>query len=114
MKPGQLNLNEFEIAILEQIAMDEPSLLPLIPKLHVLSRKYTGVGSYTNFLFEGNVPVLANKKIGNPKIVMPNVPNGLGAILFCENGKPIFLETYTYGSDHWDGNHQGFSIKGSS
>ena len=111
MKPGQKNLNEFELAILHNIAKDEPALLPIITVLNVLSREFTGVGSFTNFSCETTVPELGNNKIGSPTIVMPNIRSGLGAVLFCESGKPSFLEVYTYGSDEWDGNYEGFSIR---
>ena len=49
MRPGQLNPNEFEIAILNRLADDFELLRALIPKLHVLSREFTGVGAFTNF-----------------------------------------------------------------
>ena len=50
MKPGQLYPNELELAILEELAREEPALISHLEELHVLSRKYTGVGCYTEFL----------------------------------------------------------------
>jgi hypothetical protein len=44
---------------------------------------------------------------------MPGVPNGLGAVLFCEGGKPQLLEVYTHGSELWDGVHDGFELANS-
>ena len=110
MKPGQLSLNEFEVAILEHIAKDEPSIRLLIPQLRVLSRKFTGVGSYATLDCHDSSPDLEDRPVGHPNITMPDVPNSMGAVLFCEIGKPKTLETYTYGDEHWDGNYEGFSI----
>lgn len=39
MRPGQLEPNEFEIAILDRLAQDVSAIGPLIAKLHVLSRE---------------------------------------------------------------------------
>jgi len=110
MRPGQLKPNEFEVAILERLALDLPRLVPLISQLHVQSREYTGVGSYTNFLCAESTLELGEQPVHlNSLISMPGVPNGMGAVLFFENGKPKFLEIFTYG-DPWDGVYDGFSI----
>jgi hypothetical protein len=49
MKPGQTFPNELELAVL--LAMFDPATDERWhpEKLHVLSRKFTGVGSYTEF-----------------------------------------------------------------
>ena len=112
MRPGLVELNEFEVAILELLALKESAIGPLINRLHVLSREFTGVGSYTNFDCPDSDLELGEKTIElHALISMPNVPNGMGAALFCENGKPKFLETYTFGNEHWDGVYEGFSIE---
>ena len=49
LRPGQSIPNDFETAILERIALNNPSLREHFSRLHVLSREFTGVGSYTNF-----------------------------------------------------------------
>jgi hypothetical protein len=109
---GQLEPNEFEEAILKRIAQDVPAIGPLIDKLRVLSREFTGVGSYTNFDCPESVVALGKQAIGlNALIIMPNVPGGMGAVLFCEDGKPKCLETYTFGKEQWDGNCKGFSFE---
>ncbi len=110
MRPGQLQPNEFELAILELLANKWPELRPLIGQLHVLSREFTGVCSYTNFRSQESASELADHDLGlEEHIEMPNVPNGMGAVLFCENGMPKFLETFTYG-DFWDGLFDGYTI----
>ena len=112
MRPGQIEPNELEVAILELLASEVTKIAPLIKKLHVLSREFTGVGSYTNFDCPDSEPELGEKSLGlNALISMPNVKNGMGAVLFCEKGKPKCLETYTHGNEHWDGIYDGFSIE---
>jgi len=111
MRPGQTDVNEFELAILSNLAEEKPSLRQLIPKLRVLSREFTGVGSYTKFMCSSSAPDLGDERISlNKPIVMPGVPNGMGALLFCEGGKPHTLETYTHGTELWDGVYTGFSF----
>jgi hypothetical protein len=43
-------------------------------------------------------------------IVMPNVENGMGAVLFCQGGRPDCLEIVTFGDASWDGVFDGYSI----
>lgn len=111
LRPGQLEPNEFELAILHRIAEDESSLRPLLLRLHVLSREYTGVGCFTNFLHEEHAHEPARRVLDlNAVITIPGVPNGLGAVLFLEDNHPAFLEVVSFGEDHWDGRFDGFSI----
>lgn len=111
MHPGQLDPNDLERAILDRLARDRPTLRPLISQLHVLSREYTGVGSFTRFNCPDSAPDLGDGHLDlDGLIVMPGVPTGLGAILFCEGGMPKCLDTYTFGEDSWDGVYSGFSI----
>ena len=111
MRPGQLELNEFERAILEHLAQGCPPLRSFIPQLRVLSRKLTGVGSYTDFQCPDSASDLGDRRIGlSSWISMPSVPNGLGADLYCEKGRPLFLEIVSNGASHWDGTYKGFSI----
>lgn len=111
-RPGQIEPNEFELAILERIAARSPSLRTYLIKLHVLSREFTGVGSYTNFKCEDKGPEIVEQRIGlDGHIVMPKVQNGMGAVLFCEGDQPKCLETYTFGDELWDGVFEGFVIQ---
>ena len=105
-------MNEFESEILGRIAKDNPALLPLVQQLHVLSREYTGVGSYTNFSPDVASPELPDGYLAlDASVSMPGVPNGLGAHLACEAGRPTFLEIYTYGNELWAGDFSGYVIK---
>ena len=110
MRPGQIEPNDFELAILERMAQGSPSIRPYIAKLHVLSREFTGVGSYTKFRVENSSSKLVDGRLSIGLISMPGVPNGMGAILFCKNGAPELLEIYTNGDVLWDGVFTGFSI----
>ena len=109
MRPGQLEPNEFEIGLLKRFAAQDPSLC--IDSLHVLSRKFTGVGSFTQFLCQGSGESRWDRDLHLGAVIsMPGVPNGLGAILFCTGRHSNLLETYTYGDEHWDGLYEGFVI----
>jgi hypothetical protein len=110
-RPGQMTPTDFERAILERIATAHPDLRQYLGHLHVLSREFTGVGSYTTFRCEESSLDSPKQQLGfNELIAVPGVPNGMGAVLYCRAGRPECLETFTFGNDHWDGEHDGFSI----
>jgi hypothetical protein len=112
IRPGQIEPNEFELTILERIAAKNPSLRMYLRNLHVSSREFTGVGSYTNFKCEGEGTQVVEQRIGlDDIIVMPNVQNGMGAVLLCQGNRPKCLETYTFGDELWDGVFEGFCIQ---
>ena len=112
IRPGQITPNEFEVAILERIAAKSPSLRTYSRNLHVLSREFTGVGSYTKFKCEDKGAQVSEHRVGlDDLIVMPNVQNGMGAVLFCQGDQPKCLETYTFGDELWDGVFEGFVIQ---
>ena len=111
-RPGQIRPNEFELAILERMARSNPSLLSYLGKLHVLSREFTGVGSHTNFKCNAEGAQVEENQIGLDDLIeMPNVQNGMGAVLFCQGERPRCLETYTFGAELWDGVFEGFVIQ---
>jgi len=112
MRPGQLEPNEFELAILERLARKEPSIRGSINQLHVLSREFTGVGCFTSFQCDASGAGASVQHIGLDVLInMPGVPYGMGAVLFRKGGKPECLEIFTYGGEHWDGVYEGFSIE---
>ncbi len=111
MRPGQVRPNEFELAILHRIAGKEPSICVVVEQLHVLSREFTGVGSFTNFACEESSAEAPDQVVILDDLIrMPGVPNGMGAVLFCKGGRPQCLEVFTYGDDHWEGVYDGFTI----
>ena len=95
---------------MQRLAIEEPALKPIIHELRVLSRKYTGVGCYTQLNpLHKKMSGLENRVIGwQGSIELPEVSNGLMAILFCEKSRPDFIEFATYGNDHWDGTFSEF------
>ena len=111
MRPGQLKPNEFELAILACMTQKELSIAASIGQLHVLSREFTGVGSFTNFKVDALGDALEQPVGLDALIRMPGVPNGMGAELLLKGGKPQCLEVFTYGDNHWDGVFEGFSIE---
>jgi hypothetical protein len=108
MRPGKLEPNEFEIAVLNSFAQQDPRLTCHIAKLHVLSREFTGVGSFTRFQYEGTEP--ERYLVLEAQVHLPQPENGLGAVLFCRGDHPICLELYTFGDEDWDGVYEGYSI----
>lgn len=100
--------NAFELAILEAMTRERPSLVIDVDHLRVRSRRYTGVGSYTDFAADDSgEPRTLNLKA---RIAVPGVPNGMGAILYCRGEQVQCLETFTYGDDSWNGAFEGFSV----
>ena len=110
MRPGQITPNAFEQALLAHMAERDPRIREAVRDLHVLSREFTGAGSYTTFLCE--VPAEAERwHTGlNVLVTVPGVPSGLGAELFFRGARPDFLEIYTHGDELWDGVYDGFEI----
>ena len=111
MRPGQLKPNDFELAILKRLANQEPSIKASVARRHVLSREFTGVGSFTKFKCDESAAGTTERQVGLDALIrMPGVPTGMGAVLFCTGDQPECLEVYTYGDEHWDGVYEGFSI----
>jgi hypothetical protein len=109
MIEDQLNLNEFEIAILDRLGGDKLAHEFRCGLIRASSRHFTGAGSYTDF---DCPPGGESAHIGLDALInMPSVPNGMGAVLFMKGGHPRCLEVYTYGGESWDGSYEGFSIE---
>ncbi len=102
--------NEFEMAVLERIADAAPALRSTIGNLRVLRRELTGAGSYTHFAPVAPTPIPDGYVTLDALIIMPGVPNGMGAALAMTSGYPGFLELFTYGEDSWGGAYGGFEI----
>ena len=112
MRPGQLTPTEFERAILNRIAQEVPVLGAGLTTLHVLSREFTGVGSFTHFSPNSTPANVPDGPITLSGLIdVPGVHNGMGAALFIKNGHADVLETFTFGSEYWDGTYNGFSLR---
>ena len=84
MRPGRHEPNELELAILERMATRHPALRGHLGQLHVLSREFTGVGSFAAFICEPSEP---KSHIGMDGIIqIPDAPSGLGAVRFLRGG----------------------------
>ena len=110
-----MTTTELEAAILERLAKEHGIPALAQSRLHVLSRKFTGVGSFTEFRL-GTAPFVLS---GGPlslgaSISVSGVPNGLGAVLFMEAGHPKCLEVFAFGEELWDGTTDGFKIHGAA
>lgn len=107
-EPEQPVPNAFETAILQAIARERPALMLDVHRLQVRARRYTGVGSYTDFLCDESGE---RESVGlKAPIAVPGVPNGMGAVLYCHGQLPACLETFTYRDDFWTGASEGFSV----
>ena len=95
--------------MLERVAADTPDAGVSVAKLHVLSRTFTGVGSFTEFLVKGQPKDTPRRVIGTSfGVNIPALKRGLGVVLFKEKDN-LTLETYSY-DEPWDGVHDGFSL----
>ena len=111
MRPGQLQPNELEWAILERMARGEPWLQSAFSSLKILSREYTGVGSYTNFLCDAS-KAEDDSVIGLKALIrVSGVAGGMGAVLYCPGTLPNFLEVFTFGDERWDGTYESFVLE---
>lgn len=111
MRPGQLTPNDLESAILLKISATHPAANLDVSKLHVLSREYTGVGSYTTFSNSRTEEAAKKSMLDLPGLIqVTGVANGMGAILWMRGGRPDCLEIYTFGPDNWDGTFESFSL----
>lgn len=108
-------LNKLEIAIIEDIAKEYPSIKSHIPRLQVESRENTGVGMYVNLNYNHLDESLIRLKDGtlstNEIIVIDSLENGLGFVLDVSNGLINFIELFTYGDEFWDGEFSSFKFE---
>jgi hypothetical protein len=107
-EPEEPALNAFETAILQAIARETPSLKLDSRRLRVVTRKLTGVGSYTDFECDeaGERTTVSLKA----HLAVPGVPKGMGAVLYRHGDQPQCLETFTKGDEPWTGAFEGFSL----
>jgi hypothetical protein len=110
MLPGQLHPNELECALLERLALEHPEAQLSVPNLQMLSRRFTAVGSISEFLVKGKPPAVLRRVLSlSTLITIPGLRDGLGAVAFRE-GDRLKLETYTFGNEKWDGTFEGFEF----
>jgi hypothetical protein len=110
MRPGQITPNELEVALLERLNAERPDFRVDIPRLQVLRRTYTCVGSYTDFVPNERPYTLERQVVPMDVVVtLPTAKNGLGVIFFLE-GPKLTLELCSY-DGRWDGVYEGFSVR---
>jgi hypothetical protein len=106
--PEMLAPNAFEVAILERMARERPSLVLDLEHLRVQRRRYTGVGSYTDFFSDGTGSRDTVKL--EARISMPGIRGGMGAALVACGDRPASLETFTCRDEFWSGAFDGFTV----
>ena len=99
-------LNQFELALLERLSVDNPIIKKYIPFLRVRNREVTGVGMYVYFFYVIDSPFLDS--IPHPYLStsgylkMDGLKDGLIDDMNIKDGKIDFLELVTY-DESWDG-----------
>ena len=110
------NLNNIEIAVLQAIISENQEKYQFLnlhfPYLVVKSRKYTGVGMYSNFEYskefvQSNVNVLLTSL---KELTVDNLENELSYVLDITSGKIQFLEIVTNGNDTFQGEIINFKL----
>ncbi len=96
--------------MLEHIAADNPDVRLSFADLHVISREFTGVGSFTHFLVRGETKTTRRVLNTSAWVSMPDLQYGLGVVAFYD-GNSLTLETFTCGDEKWDGTSEGFTIE---
>ena len=97
------------------LAGDNPILATLrsqAENLAVSSRELTGVGFFTRLVVRENAPSIGIErsfKLGDVNGTAENVRNGLGFLLFVEDGFLSALEGYTY-DDRWSDDVRGLDL----
>jgi hypothetical protein len=97
-------LSAYERRAIEAIAARDPQrdvILAQLATARCAAREYTGVGLYTDLAIDATAPILdeARWKIEDmPKgdAEHPDVPHGVGLILWVKDGYISCLESYTY------------------
>jgi hypothetical protein len=111
-----VELSAFEMMVLAAVILDDPeadSLRAQLSAATIASRKYTGVGLYTELRVSQSTPrVRAINRIGKPglKLVHPAVPDGAGALIWLVDGRIGTLECYTF-SDPWPEDEASFQVE---
>jgi hypothetical protein len=113
-----MSIESLERAVIEKLLDgDEPLLLCLraqVTKLKVASREFTGAGFYTEFDSLGceEMRISAESKIRFGDVVadLPALKNGIGFLLYVDNGLIHVLEGYTFGED-WPEDVSGFALR---
>lgn len=106
-----MNLNPLEVDVIKSLSLQYSELSELLGKVEVSSREITGVGCYTNLKYSGRKLNFGDTDLGLQSLVnLPEVASGLGVVLSFADGKPNYLEFYTYGSESWSGEINGYSI----
>ena len=78
----------------------------------ITSRRFTGVGFFTDFIVPENSPVrrdLPDLTLGDVEAELPGVHLGAGFLLFIRGGTVSMLEGYTY-DDPWPTSTEEFRV----
>jgi len=112
----KISFEEFEEIVMKELLSGDDHNLEILraqfSSAEVRSREFTGVGFYTYFRPDVNMPKVEGKQafqFGDLKVDLQGVKAGVGFVLFIKNGYLDFLEGYTY-DDPWPGDIDILSI----
>ena len=111
----QLSLYEVEaIKVVSSSGNQSEILLAQLVKAQCASRDYTGVGLYTNIIVDSTAPTLnldywKIEDFPNGYAEHPELPAGIGIILWLKDGYMTCLESYTYEGE-WPKNEALFRV----
>lgn len=121
--PPWFRVPAFEGAALDAIIHGEPELQASLTQqgLHLLERKFTGVGLFSEFIYvdqdgrqvESNPARQGKHQIIDSDIyaIIPGTDDpGLGLILHVDEDRILSLEAHTFGPGHWWGSVEQFSL----
>lgn len=94
---------------LHLILRNYPTLLDQLKSATVAKREFTGVGFYTNFRIDDEIPRGASMQVSNVGCRLNNSVH-VGLLLFVNEGKIDFLEGYTYGFEPYPEAIQSFTV----
>lgn len=110
-----LNLLESTLVtlIIEEHAVRYLEFVFHIPLLKIKNREFTGVGSYSNFLYSKKIKfdnVIDTAISSNKSLIIPCLKNELSYELAITNGMINYLEIVTNGNEEWNGDFESFQL----
>ena len=106
-----MELTSLEVALLEIYRQTYATNgFPKVGDIRVVERAYSGNGSFTGLQADGRVEG-THRVLGIDTLIeVAGVPNGMGTVLFLEDGLLATLEIYVNGGDHWSGDLTGLRL----
>ncbi len=105
MNAVEISQEQLEAELLKLLLEGDLPVLAIlrdqVARARVVRREFSGVGFFTSFEVQGNIPLAEppNFAGGNVNIQMEDLAYGAGCVLFIRNRKLDMLECYTNAGD---------------